>query len=133
MSANVLRSLHKSCKFMNVGSMKAGAVLSNRTNIMDFVVIDTDFRVDKGNGFCHKHIAPLMLPLRQKIYSNWDTLYGKETYRISHTKVTLSLTSMSSGSMSIAVGAALISIKQSASIYHFGSEKYHDLKKCSEG
>ena len=116
MSANVLRSFHKSCKFMNIGSMKAGAVLSNRTNIMDFVVIDTDFRVDKGNGFCHKHIAPLMLPLRQKIYSNWDTLYGKETYRIFHTKVTLSLTSMSSGSMSIAVGAALIFIKQSASI-----------------
>lgn len=116
MSANVLRSLHKSYKFTNIGSMKAGAVLSNRTNIMDFVVIDTDFRVDKGNEFCHKHIAPLMLPLRQKIYSNWDTLYGKETYRISHTKVTLSLTSMSSGSMSIAVGAALTFIKQSAAI-----------------
>ena len=71
-----------------------------------------------------------MLPLRQKIYSNWDTLYGKEAYRISHTKVTLSLTSMSSGSMSIAVGATLIFIKQSASIYHFGSEKYHDLKNA---
>lgn len=54
MSANVLRSLHKSCKFTNIGSMKAGAVLSNRTNIMDFVVIDTDFRVDKGNGFLLK-------------------------------------------------------------------------------
>ena len=116
MSANVLRSLHKSCKFMNIGSMKAGAVLSNRTNIMDFVVIDTDFRVDKGNGFCHKHIAPLMLPLRQKIYSNWDTLYGKETYRISHTKVTLSLTSMSSGSMFIAVGVALALAIQGGSI-----------------
>lgn len=116
MSANVLRSLHKSCKFTNIGSMKAGAVLSNRTNIMDFVVIDTDFRVDKGNGFCHKHISPLMLPLRQKIYSNWDTLYGKETYRISHTKVMLSLTSMSSGSMFIAVGVALALAIQGGSI-----------------
>ena len=115
MPANVLRSLHKSRKFTNIDSMKAGAVLPNRTNIMDFVVIDTDFRVDKGDGFCHKHIAPLTL-LRQKIYSNWDTLYGKESYRISHTKVTLSLTLMSSGSMSMAVGAALAFIIQASSI-----------------
>lgn len=49
--------------------------------------IDTDFRVDKGDGFFHIHIAPLMLPLRQEICSNWDTLCGEEFYRNSHAKV----------------------------------------------
>lgn len=59
MSANVLRPCYEFNKISDRCRVKIGSVLPNRTNIVDFVVINTNFCVDKDNRLRHSSTFPL--------------------------------------------------------------------------